>query len=254
MTSVLSAAICYARHLLVRSDRAQGVMRKGEGQRRGFSPLALIAWAMAPAALGAQGVSATKPVRTLIGDVALILRSDRPGTLRIGVAGSNRSLSLSVRSTDARRWADSAAKLVVPAPRRRAKRGAPSPADTSVRRRAVLEEPGVGAGTFVLLRIDSAATRRFLLFVDDATLEGIRQPLEPEEATLLIRLIRSASAPPRAGSAKKGATSGKKGATSGKKGATSAKQGATSPPGHPSTEMSSLSPPPSSAGTPVHGR
>ncbi len=222
-------------------------MRKGGGKRRGFSPLALIALAIAPAALGAQGVSATKPVRTLIGDVALILRSDRPGTLRIGVAGSNRSLSLSVRSTDARRWADSAAKLVVPAPRRRAKRGAPSPADTSVRRRAVLEEPGVGAGTFVLLRIDSAATRRFLLFVDDATLEGIRQPLEPEEATLLIRLIRSASAPPRAGSATKGATSGKKGATS-------AKQGATSPPGHPSTEMSSLSPPPSSAGTPVHGR
>ncbi len=140
-----------------------------------------------------------KPVRTLIGDVALILRTDRPGTLRIGVAGESRSLSLSVRATDARRWADSASKLLSPASAaaspgvRRARRPTPP-----LRQRAVLEEPGVGAGTFVLLRIDSASTRNFLLFVDDATLQGIRQPLEPDEAKLLVRLVRGAAAPPRA--------------------------------------------------------
>lgn len=211
--------------------------------------------AIAPVTLGAQPTSATKPVRTLIGDMGLILRTDRPGTLRIGVAGANRSLSLSVRSTDARRWADSAAKLVVPLSKRE-KRASSSPRDTAVRRRAVLEEPGVGAGTFVLLRIDSAATRHFLLFVDDATLAGIRQPLEPEEATLLIRLIRRATAPAR------GAAPKKQGATNGKKGSAPARSGAGIKPSRgdaarfvqPSTETSSPSSSPLSAGMPVHGR
>ncbi len=114
----------------------------------------------------------------------------------------------------------------------------------------------MGAGTFVLLRIDSAATRHFLLFVDDATLEGIRQPLEPEEATLLIRLIRNATIPTRGGAAKKkGATSGKKGNAPARSGAgVKPSRGVAAPVGQPSTEISSLSPPPSSAGTPVHGR
>lgn len=226
----------------------------GTGLAVAMTPL--FALAIASGALGAQVVSASKPVRTLIGDVAIILRTDRPGTLRIGVAGANRSLTLSVRSTDARRWADSAAKLVAPAPKRRGKRATASTADTSVRRRAVLEEPGVGAGTFVLLRIDSAATRRFLLFVDDARLDGIRQPLEPEEAKLLIRLVRGATPPVRGAPPKNGgAKSGRKGSVPTRRGSgakPSAGAGARS--GQPSTESSSLSRSPSSAGTPLHGR
>lgn len=186
-----------------------------------------------PGLAQAQGVAANKPVRTLIGDIALILRTDTPGTLRIGVAGASRSLSLSVRATDARRWADSASRLLAPARRPRARAARASSArDTSVRQRAVLEEPGVGAGTFVLLRIDSAATRRYMLFVDDATLQGIRQPLEADEAKLLIRIVKRSATPPRAAAPakKKSVAKGSSGDPSGGK-ASGSKPSGSKPPG-----------------------
>ncbi|MEP7383329.1 MAG: hypothetical protein ABI910_16690 [Gemmatimonadota bacterium] len=147
--------------------------------------------------IGAQGVTATTSVRTLLGDIALILRTDRPELLRIGVAGASRSLTMAVRTTDARRWADSAT-LLLAAPRRLAAPRKARSADSVERRRAVLDEPGVGSGTFVFLRMDSAGTRSFMLFVDDAALDGIRQPLDPEEAKLLIGLVRRAATPARA--------------------------------------------------------
>ncbi len=203
-------------------------------------------------AIGAQGVSERKPVRTLIGDLALMLRTDRPELLRIGVAGASRSLTMGVRTTDARRWADSATLLLAPSRRRPATRRARS-ADTVERRRAVLDEPGVGAGTFVFLRMDSAGTRSFMLFVDDAALDGIRQRLDPEEAKLLIGLVRRAATPLRARPAapkkgvKKGGTGKGAPRTGGApKGGTTARQ--------PATVTSWSSSPASSRGTPVHGR
>jgi hypothetical protein len=48
----------------------------------------------------------------------------------------------------------------------------------------------------ILSRTDSAGTRTFLLFADDAALDAIRQPLTSDEAALLVRLVRrSAPAP-----------------------------------------------------------
>jgi hypothetical protein len=135
-----------------------------------------------------------------MGDIALVMRLDGEGTLALGAAGARRTLSLSVRASDARRWADSAARLLVPPPRPRRGRGTtPKDSVPSVQRaRAILEEPGVGAGSFVLTRVDSAGTRSFLLFIDDAELDPLRQLLEPSEASTLVRLVRKAAPPSKA--------------------------------------------------------
>lgn len=142
--------------------------------------------------LGAQ--PARPPIRSFFGDVAIVLRPASDGTIGIGVAGAARTLTLTVRATDARRWTDSATKLLVPPPRRA--RRARVPNDSVQRVRVVLEEPGVGTGALVLSRIDSAGVRQFLLFADDAELKPVRQPLETEEARTFVRQLRRAAMPP----------------------------------------------------------
>ncbi|MBK6488873.1 MAG: hypothetical protein IPF98_18960 [Gemmatimonadetes bacterium] len=158
----------------------------------------------------AQDAATPPAVRTLLGDVALILRAEGPQSLRIGVAGAARAMSLVVLTSDARRWADSATVLLAPQrpPSVRAKRTA---RDGIERSRVILEEPGVGAGSFMLTRVDSAGTRRFLLFADDSALSGIRQTLALDEARLLVRLVRRAAtpSPPRRPPARKGTKAGK---------------------------------------------
>lgn len=136
----------------------------------------------------AQAQSAPAPVRTLIGDLAVILRpADATALVRLGLAGPSRSLTLSVRGADARRWADSTARLLAPPPRPQPRRKAAGPAQHA---RAVLEEPGDGTGSLVLSRTDSAGRRSYLLFADDAALDPIRQPLTRDEVALLVRLVR----------------------------------------------------------------
>ena len=132
------------------------------------------------------------PIRSLFGEVAVILTSEERGTLAIGIAGPIRSLSLSIRTTDARRWADSASRLL--APPRAARRDAP---DSHIvrRSRAVLEEPGVGAGSLILARTDSGGAQRFSLFADDGELNPIRQALDRDEAMIFVRLVRRAATP-----------------------------------------------------------
>lgn len=144
-----------------------------------------------PDSLGAQ--VARSPIRSFLGDVAVELRPAPDGTILIGVAGAPRTLVLTVRATDARRWADSAAKLLVPPPRRPRRTRIPN--DSVQRARVVLEEPGVGTASLVLSRLDSAGIRQFLLYADDAELKGIRQPLEAGEARTLVRLVRRAASP-----------------------------------------------------------
>ncbi len=183
---------------------------------RAAARASLLAACLAGASLGLPSfVSAQRmapPVRTLLGDVAIILRPEVDGALAVGVAGPTRALTLTVRASDARRWADSAARLSVAPPRARnvakggkgrtggkggaaAVAGASAPNDSARRARVVLEEPGVGAGSLVLSRVDSAGTRTFLLFADDSELDPIRQPLTLAEARTLVRLVQRAAAP-----------------------------------------------------------
>lgn len=187
---------------------ARGVPRRGRPrwQRRLARALAIAASGIALSTAGAQDstAAASPVVRTLIGDLALMMRRDASGTLDIGAAGAARTLTLSVRASDALRWSDSASRLLV---RPRTRRRRPAPPNDSVqiaqRARAVLEEPGVGAGAFVLTRLDSAGARSFQLFIDDAELSPLRQPLELSEATTLVRLMRKAATRPKAAKVRK---------------------------------------------------
>lgn len=176
------------------SSRRRTPLLSGARGRRLLPVLgAALLW-LAPMAEGQDTAQAPRPpIRTLFGDLALILRPAGDGTIGIGVAGAARTLTLTVRATDARRWADSATKLLVPAPRRA--RRAKVPNDTVQRARVVLEEPGVGTASLVLSRIDSGGTRQFLLYADDAELVGIRQSLEADEVRTLVRLMRRAAGP-----------------------------------------------------------
>lgn len=174
-------SVLCALHLRIRSSH----------ERRFLRVLGAAVLLVAPA-LGAQ--AARPPIRSFFGDVAIVLRPASEGTIGIGVAGAARTLTLTVRTTDARRWADSATKLLAP-PARRSRR-ARVPNDSVQRVRVVLEEPGVGTASLILSRIDSAGTRQFLLFADDAELKGVRQALDVEEARTLVRQMRRAAAPP----------------------------------------------------------
>lgn len=166
---------------------------------RGAPLLLLVATTPAPAQSGTppppqaqDGGASTPPARvlarTLVGDVAVELRSTMPGGLSIGAAGASSVVTIDVRATDARRWADSAAKLLLPVRARRA-RGAP----LVTRSRALLEEPGAGGGALDFSRTDSAGQRRYVLFVGDAALEAVRQEVTPQEARTLVRTIRRAA-------------------------------------------------------------
>ena len=151
--------------------------------------------------LGAQE-SPRVVVRTMFGEVALEIRVARAGIISVGAADARRAVTLDVRATDAGRWADSATRLLsLKEPRRRTPgRDTAASAPPVVSRRAALEEPGVGAGSFVLARTDSAGRAFFAFFAADADLTGVRQTLEPEEARTLVRLVRravAAASPPR---------------------------------------------------------
>lgn len=176
--------------------------------------LLAITGALAGTLAGAQApATASVPARrALFGDVAMELRSPTVGALAIGVADARNALTLDVRASDARRWADSAARILARprAPRRRVtpratkakSRGTPDESVDAVRRwRAVLEEPGVGQGSLVLVRVDSAGVSNWLLYAADADLTELRQSLEAGEARTLVAIVRrmaAAALPPTA--------------------------------------------------------
>ena len=166
-------------------------------------------WLMIPRTLDAQVAASPgrAPARhALFGDLAIELRSSTPGELAIGAAGVQHALTLDVRASDARRWADSAARILAlprASRRRTAARGARAKGtskgmpDASVptprRWRAVLEEPGMGQGSLVLVRVDSAGASRLLVYAADAELTELRQELEPDEARTFVAIVRRAA-------------------------------------------------------------
>lgn len=144
----------------------------------------------APNAFGQERSSTV--TRALIGEIALELRSTGNGSLLIGVSGPTKTVALDVRATDVVRWADSAARLV-PVRRAAVVRKPLATSASVVLARALLEEPGVGAGSLILIRTDSAGARTWMLFASDAEFDGVRQPLESEEVVTTIRLMRRAA-------------------------------------------------------------
>jgi hypothetical protein len=127
--------------------------------------------------------------RTLLGTLAVEVRASPIVGVRVGVADSSGVVLVQVRGTDARRWADSASRMLARRP------------GATGSWRAVLEEPGMGSGALILTRLDSARVVRLALFASDNPPGGSRTGLTASEARTLVSIVRRAAAqaaPPRA--------------------------------------------------------
>ncbi len=132
-------------------------------------------------------------LRQLYGDLAVEVRTKVPGTLILAAADARSSLVLTLLATDARRWADSAARiLAAPAPGR----------GRSATWEAEVAGPGVSAGSISLSRRVAPGDTAIVLLVTDASFQGVRTELTMENARALTQAMRRAAAasvarPPR---------------------------------------------------------
>lgn len=120
--------------------------------------------------------------RGLISELAVEVRA-LDGTVRIGAAGESQAVTVSLRATDVRRFADSVAKRMV--------MGRRGDSVWSLR----MEEPGQGAGALSFGRSGGDAKRRplYRLFIADDVVGTIRQDLALGDAQLLLKQLRLAA-------------------------------------------------------------
>jgi hypothetical protein len=137
--------------------------------------------ARAQPAVGQDAPTPHVIARTLMGGTAIELRAGT-NLVRIALAGDLATLSLDLRASDARLFADSLSRaLAVRRGRRR---------DWNVR----VEEPGTSAGALSLTMRISGRDSTLTLFAADETLAEVRQVLTPREALVFSRQIRAAVA------------------------------------------------------------
>ncbi|MGQ0649408.1 MAG: hypothetical protein ACT4P7_17785 [Gemmatimonadaceae bacterium] len=151
--------------------------------------VARLAWlavlaAVSPTFLAAQLVDDDRVVwRTLIGETAFEVRAIS-GSVYLGAASDEATVSVTFRATDARRFADSLTRRLSP---RRSR-------ETTWTLR--LEEPGVSAGALSISPAERQPdkTRQYLLFVADDVVTAVRQTLNARETAMLARKLREAAA------------------------------------------------------------
>lgn len=133
-------------------------------------------------------------LRQIYGELAVDVRSAPGNALRIGVANGRSSLTITVLARDLRRWADSASRVLAA---RRVAGG-----DTT-RFQAVIEGPGVSAGSMTLSRTITAKDTVVSFFVADAEFRTVRTVVDDDEARTLVAAMRRAAnamlSPPRRG-------------------------------------------------------
>ncbi|HSA56472.1 MAG TPA: hypothetical protein VLE53_12265 [Gemmatimonadaceae bacterium] len=134
--------------------------------------------------LAAAQVGGRSFLRQIYGDLAVEVRSAPANALRIGAANGERSLTVTVLARDLRRWADSATRIL--AARAVVRR------DTT-RFQAMVEGPGVSAGSMTLSRTLSANDTVITLFVADAEFQSVRTVVSAEEARALVGAMRRAA-------------------------------------------------------------
>lgn len=133
-------------------------------------------------------------LRQIYGELAVEVRSTSANSLRIGVADGRTSLTITVLARDLRRWADSASRVLAA---RRAGR------DDTTRFQAMVEGPGVSAGSMTLSRTITATDTVVSFFVADAEFQTLRTVVDDAEARTLVAAMRRAAnamlSPPRRG-------------------------------------------------------
>ena len=126
--------------------------------------------------------------RGLLGEAGVEIRS-ASGVVLVGMAGDSASVSVTLRASDVRRFADSLA--------RRLARTRTRDSSWSLR----LDEPGVSAGTLSLspAGLGRDKRRQYRLFVADDVITHVQQVLDVNDVRLFARKLREAAGPaPRA--------------------------------------------------------
>ena len=125
-------------------------------------------------------------LRQLYGDLAFEVRTRGQGSLLVGVADARTSLVVSLMAIDLRRWSDSATRLLAAKPSRRG---------TTVKWEAVVDGPGVAAGSMALARTITPTDTTVILLVTDSAFRGVRTALSMAEArALAVAMKRAANA------------------------------------------------------------
>lgn len=166
-----------------RNVRPRADLLQGFPDVRILLSTSLLLSALLPAGLIAQSNTERVIWRSMLGSTAFDLRARQPGVVRIGVADESGPMTLEFRSTDVRKFTDSATKALT------ARRRQPQP--WSVR----LEETGARNGALsVSFTPGENAERPYRFFASDDAIRQVRESLTADEARLLIRQFRSAAA------------------------------------------------------------
>lgn len=122
-------------------------------------------------------------LRQLYGDLAFEVRTKGQGSLDVGVADARTSLVFTLLAIDVRRWSDSATRVLSARPRR----------GSIVKWEAVVEGPGVTAGSMSLARTIAPGDTSIVLLVTDTAFRGMRTALTMEEARALTAAMKRAA-------------------------------------------------------------
>jgi hypothetical protein len=142
----------------------------------------------AAASLWSPSAAAQTPdaalLRQLYGELAFDVRAGDAGALRIGVADSSRSITLTLLAADLRKWADSATRILRARP---ARRGQAASWD------AVVRGPGLAAGSIALTRSVSAKDTVIALLVTNDEFVAVRTNLTAAESSALAGAMKRAA-------------------------------------------------------------
>lgn len=126
----------------------------------------------------------TTLVRQLYADVAIEVRRAAEGAVLVAAADGATSVAVTFLARDLRRWADSAAKVLVAKTRTRR---------DSARWRAMVEGPGVEAGSLSLSRAIAPPDTTISLLLADAQFQTVRFSLGAQEARAFVTAMRKAA-------------------------------------------------------------
>lgn len=147
------------------------------------SALVLVALSLWSPTAGAQD-GERSVLRQLYGDLAFEVRTKGQGSLIVGVADARTTLVVTLLALDVRRWSDSATRvLAAKAP----------PRGRSAKWEAVVDGPGVKAGSMALARSIGPGDTSITLLVTDTAFRGVRTSLTMDEARALAGAMKRAA-------------------------------------------------------------
>jgi hypothetical protein len=138
-------------------------------------------WSPLPA--GAQNPQRSL-LRQLYGDLAFEVSTRGQGTVTLAAADARTQVVISLMSTDLRRWSDSATRMLAAAPPRRGR---------SASWNAIVEGPGVVAGSMSLTRSIAPGDTNLVLLVTDTAFKAIRTSLTMTDAKALAAAMKRAA-------------------------------------------------------------